>query len=89
MIVLLMVNGDYVLLTVNKNWGIEKKITKMIYYWWLARTDVIMTVNGYDALLMVKWDDVLLTVNKNWDIDDGWRIWCIVDGQPRWFIVNG
>ena len=31
----------------------------------LARTDVLMTVNGYDVLLMVNGYDVLLTVNKN------------------------
>jgi hypothetical protein len=34
----------------------------MTYWWCLARPDVLMTVNGDDALLMV---------SKNWGIVDG------------------
>jgi hypothetical protein len=29
----------------------------MTYFLWLARTNVLMTVNGYDVLLMVNGDD--------------------------------
>ena len=77
--VLLVINWDDALLTVNENWGIIEGqqelryrwwMTKMMNYWLLARTDVLMTVNGYDVLLMVIGDDVLLTVNTNWGIDD-------------------
>jgi hypothetical protein len=86
--VLLTVNGDSILLMVNKNCGIDEgqldmmhcgRLIKMMYYWWLFRTEVLMmvnrydvliTVNGDDALLMVTGNDVLLTVNKNWSIND-------------------
>jgi hypothetical protein len=57
----MMVSEDDVLLKVNQNWGIVDE----------NGSDVLLIVNGNDALLLVNRDDVLWMVNQNWSIDDG------------------